>query len=131
VTYRLHEPFPAAGLLAHIREALPAPEWQPLEHDWLNPDIRSSLQDGWGDFVDGTTKPSTRVHEWCAQWRDAQGNIVFYDLRYASAARLAPGERNIPDNDSVHVAAVWFPKAAADRLIGSRSLPRTPDRETP
>jgi hypothetical protein len=132
VTFRLHEPFPAARLLARIREALPAPEWQPLEHDWLNADIPSSHQAGWGDFLDGTTKPTTRVHQWCAQRRDAQGDVVYYNLRYVSGARLEPGERNIPDNDRVQVSALWVPKPAADRLMKwSQTVPRTPDRETP
>jgi hypothetical protein len=80
VTYRVHEPFPADGLLARIRGALPAPEWQPLQNDWLNPDNPSSHQVGWGaPFIDGRKSPAKRVHAWNAQWRDTHGNVVFMD----------------------------------------------------
>jgi hypothetical protein len=116
VTYRVHEPFPADGLLARIRGALPAPAWQPLEHDWLNPDNPSSLQTGWSDFLDGTKSPTKRVHAWTAQWRDAQGNVVFYGLSYDSAV-TGSDDPSPPDNDKLRVAAAWYPKAAADRLM--------------
>jgi hypothetical protein len=119
VGYRLHEPFPADGLLARVRGALPAPAWQPLERDWLHPDSPSSHQRGWSDFTDGTKSPSTRVHAWSAQWRDAQGNVVIYYLRYDSAVH--PESVNPPDNDKLFVAAAWYPKVEADKLMKQAS----------
>src|SRR5690242_14863514 len=35
VVYRVHEAFPADGLLTRIRAVVPAPEWQPMPMDWM------------------------------------------------------------------------------------------------
>lgn len=127
VTYRLRETFPADALLGRIRSAVPPPEWQPLAMDWLNPDIPSSHQRGWGDWTDRTKTPPTRVHQWSAQWRDSQGNIVFYELRYDSTLHSGGGPLGPPDNDKVEVTALWIPKLAAQRMMeSSRSVPRVP-----
>jgi hypothetical protein len=127
VTYRLREAFPADALLGRINNAMPPPGWQPLAMDWLNPDIPSSHQSGWRDWRDGTKTPPTRVHQWSAQWRDSQGNIVFYELRYDLALNSGGGRLGPPDNDNVRITAVWIPTSAAQRMMEwSRSIRRVP-----
>src|SRR5712671_3068437 len=37
LAYDVREPFPAAPVVAKVRNALPAAVWMPLTEDWLNP----------------------------------------------------------------------------------------------
>jgi hypothetical protein len=120
VSYQVHESFPADALLAHVRAALPAPEWEPMPMDWMNPDLPSSHQRGWTSFADGTKKPPARVHQWIAQWRGKSGDVVFYSLKYDSPLLEGKSVGEVPDrpdNDLLHVTAMRLPKAAADRLM--------------
>jgi len=120
VAYRVHEAFPADTVLQSIRAALPATKWDAVPMDWMNPDVPSSHQRGWTSWTDGTKTPPTWVHQWSAQWRDKQGNIVYYELRYDSV--LTPDKRpddllKRPDNDVLRVTGAWVPREAADRLM--------------
>jgi hypothetical protein len=88
--------------------------------DWMNPDIPSSHQRGWGSWEDGTKHPTVWVHQWSAQWRGKSGDVVLYDLRYDSpltTGKTLDAVLQRPDNDVLRVAATRLPKAAAERLM--------------
>jgi hypothetical protein len=117
VSYHIAARFPAGPALEQIRAALPRSDWEPLANDWLNPDIPSSHQRGWTDFTDGTKTPNTAVHLWLAQWRNRNGDIVLYGLRYDSRDQMKVSVLHHPDNDDLHVVASWIPAATARRMI--------------
>jgi hypothetical protein len=125
VTYMVREEFPANGLFARIRTALPAPEWRPLQNDWLDPAKPSSHQTGWVAFTDGTKKPPRGIHVWLGQWQDSKGNIALYVLRYDSMdEKRSAASRNIPDNASLSVTAVWIPGRVAEHMMSNASRQR-------
>lgn len=116
VTYTVSEVYPAKSLLERIRATLRS-GWTPLQTDWLNPGQPSSHVSGWGEFEDGTRSPTKRVHQWLAQWKDAEGNVVWYALRYESTLPQGNVYPAGPDNANLHVTAVWEPAALVKQML--------------
>lgn len=115
--YRINEAYPAKSALAKISERLRKTGWQPLNSDLLNPDSPSSHVTGWTQFVDATVTPETRVHQWLAPWKDKNGNVVSYALRYRE-----------PDLSKLTIWALYYPstvvKSLQDKAKAIRSDPR-------
>lgn len=118
VTYTVSEAYPADSLLERIRAVLRS-GWTPLQTDWLNPGQPSSHVTGWTTFEDRTRSPIKRVHQWLAQWQDAQGNVVWYALRYESKLPQGTAYPGEPDNQHLRVTAVWEPAALAKQIRGT------------
>ena len=117
VSYDVTMAFPAAALFDAIKSTLPPDKWEPLANDMLNPDIPSSHKRGWTDFIDGTKNPNTDVRLWMAEWRDCEGNIVWYALRYDSRSRRNSTGPAEPDNDHLSVNAAWYPALIARKMV--------------
>lgn len=111
LTYRLNSEYPAESVVAQIRAALSPDRWRPLAQDWLNPGNPSGFTRGWSDFVDKTKTPNTIVHVWSAEWRDDDGNLVTYGLRYDSSVPPGATTRATPDNRKLRVSAAFLPTA--------------------
>jgi len=106
IAYALNEKHPAPNAIQQISSRLKALGWTPLQGDWLNPGLPSSHVRGWTDFIDGTTTPMNHVHQWGAQWKDKNGNIVDYTLRYSYP------ESGTPNLQALWVNGSWYPAAS-------------------
>jgi len=83
VIYDVVVQYPATQVLNEISKKLEAKDWKPLKEDYLNPGLLSSHVEGWTDFIDGTTKPRKKVHQWLAQWENKNRDIMWVALRYS------------------------------------------------
>lgn len=101
--YNVQVEYPAEEVLQFICNGLEHHGWQPLTEDILNPGEASSHVTGWGNFLDGTTSPETVVDQWLAQWKNAQGDVVWYVLRYRHPKGTWPRPK------TVSVFASYFP----------------------
>jgi hypothetical protein len=82
VLYQLNEEFPAQAAINTIRSRLESRGWRPLQEDFLNPGLATSLGRGWTSHEDRTGPRSVRVYEWVGQWEDEAKRIVWYVLTY-------------------------------------------------
>lgn len=108
VEYEYEEPYPAKQLLTHIASQI-SPDWRPRKEDSLNPGIPTSHVRGWVDYVDGTTRPESRVHMWSSEWENRSGDILSYTLLYRSPNTEQSGAG--PTTDHVAVRASITPRA--------------------
>jgi hypothetical protein len=109
--YDVKVQYPADDVLRFIRGKLEGLGWSPLKEDIFNPGEPSSHITGWRDFVDGRTTPKTKVHQWLAQWKDPQGNVVWYVLKY----RHPVGKSSIPNTMSV--VATYYPASIVQQQL--------------
>lgn len=116
VTYEIEETYPGAKTLGQISERLQRAGWSPLKNDWLNPRAVTSHVRGWFFFVDPRSKPPAAVHRWSAPWRNAAGDIVFYELHYQSPYRGPASAKSPPDNARLLVTAALIPGPLASAL---------------
>lgn len=110
ISYTLVEEYPATRSLEAIKEELKKSGWRPLQNDYLNPHISSSHITGWNDFLDATETPKVKVHQWLAQWQDAKGNVVWYQLQYRYPAGGAP------DLSTLDLSATYAPASVARQM---------------
>ena len=82
VRFRMTTPYPAAEYLQQVQARLATAAWQPLEKHWLEPKYESSHVRGWTYFRNAEKRG---VHQWQASWRNQRGDVVTYELNYASA----------------------------------------------
>jgi|SRR5262245_15144763 len=124
VHYQVEIAYPAESVLKHINDELRQAGWMPLQYDFLNPHLLSSHKEGWGSFIDATTKPNTKVHQWLAQWQDSHGDVVFFALRYRHNVK------GPPDLNTLHVFGSHSPKRIADMQLKAVTSPQ-PSNSTP
>ena len=108
VYYQVTTPYPAQEVLKHIQDKLNRERWMPLKEDFLNPGLPSSHVRGWGSYIDGTTEPKANVHQWLAQWKSPEGDIVWYVLKYRT---LACEESGL---NTLFVIGIYYPSKVAD-----------------
>jgi len=82
VLYRLIKKYPAKKTISELNNRLKVKGWQPLKRDWLNPEIPTSHERGWTNFIDGTKNPNLEVHSWSSNWRNEKEDILIFSLRY-------------------------------------------------
>jgi hypothetical protein len=82
VLYQLNEAFPAQAAITAIRSRLEGRGWRPLQEDFLNPGLATSLGRGWASHEDRTRPRAVQVYEWVGQWADDAKRIVWYVLSY-------------------------------------------------
>jgi hypothetical protein len=82
VSYNLKVDYPASGVIEEIMSKLAKQGWQPQKEDFLNPGLQTSIVRGWSEFGDATKSPVKTVHQWMADWRSNNGDIVRYCIRY-------------------------------------------------
>jgi len=110
VAYALAEAYPARNAIERISSRLGDRGWTPLEVDWLNPGLPSSIVHGWDEFYDNTGNSLQHVYQWSAEWRDSAGNLVAYSLRYSYLARQPP------ELGRVWVNGLWYPAASVKTM---------------
>jgi hypothetical protein len=109
LVYKIYLDYPAESAIKTISEKLHREGWKSLEPDFWNPSIPSSHRRGWQQFEDQTTKPTTTVNQWMAQWQNPQHDIVSYTLEYRY-----PAHEN-PELNSLRVFAIFIPAAIAGK----------------
>ncbi len=118
LVYKIYLDYPAESAIKTLSERLQRESWKPLESDFWNPSIPSSHRRGWQQFRDQTTKPTTTVNQWAAQWRNPKHDIVSYTLEY----RYPADRDSNPDLNSLTVIAIFIPAAIAEKIPKAPSL---------
>jgi len=111
VLYQVNTPYPAEEVLKYIKTKLAHDQWIPLENDYLNPRIPSSHVRGWGSFVDRTTSPKTKVRQWLAQWKNSEGDIVWFRFQYRSSVG------GVEDLNPLRVVGTYVPRQIAEAQL--------------
>ena len=115
LTYSLSDDYPAEKSLEQIRSRLKAQGWTPLDDNYFMPGVPTSHVSGWQKFEETDIDSDARVivHGWSADWKNAQGDIVLYGLKY-SYPTDAP-----EDLSHLQVFAVYFPRLIAESILKS------------
>lgn len=108
LSYTVTIEFPAKEVIAWIKDQLAIQGWQPLDESYLNPGIKSSHITGWHSFVDGTTHPKLRIHQWLAEWRNIDGDTLTYGFQYKYP------EKGIKDLKKLFIYSSLSPKEIAE-----------------
>lgn len=119
VYYKVEAEYPAEDVLRFIKDSLKRQGWQPLREDYLNPGILSSHETGWDEYFDATTTPETKVHQWLAQWKNQNGDVVWYGLLY----RYEKGKE--PNLDTVKVFSSYNPANIAEKQLRAAEVERS------
>jgi hypothetical protein len=127
VDYNLWRAFPSDALLREIDGALAKQGFSKMAMDWLNPTMPSSHSQGWKSFIDGRRRPEVAVHRWLAEWKNASGEVVVYELTYRSSYSALSGSPEVPDNDHLSVAIACVPAARAKAMMSAaKQMTSTP-----
>lgn len=110
VSYRVSMAYPATKALSDIYERLKARGWVPLEEDYLNPGHPSSHVLGWGSFTDGTKRGNPWIHQWLAQWKNNNRDILWYALRYESGDKKGL----LIENLNLQIEGIFVPASLAE-----------------
>jgi len=111
VHYSVKAKHPAARLLAFISENLNQQGWEPLREDIFNPGLESSHARGWQEFLDARTSPKTKVHQWLAQWKNRNGDVVWHRLQYRYQQEVS----KMPD--TVDVVGAYYPASVVEQQL--------------
>lgn len=83
VEYQLEECYPCKSFIQATQRKMEDGKWRRLEYDFLNPTIKLNHARGpggvWSHIID---KDGKSLYQWIDDWKDDQGNIVTYGLRY-------------------------------------------------
>jgi hypothetical protein len=115
LAYRVDVDYPAISVLKTISDKLSHEGWKPLKSDFWNPSIPSSHLRGWVQFEDHTTRPTTTVKQWMAQWENSNHDIVSYTLVYRYLSTDEPNLKHLK------VFAVLYPATIAAKMPKSKS----------
>jgi hypothetical protein len=115
LTYSLAEDYPAEKSLDQIRSHLKAQGWTPLDDNYFMEGVPTSHVTGWQEFEETDIDRDVRVivHGWSADWKNAQGDIVLYGLKYSYP------KDGQPDLSHLQVFAVYFPRSVAESILES------------
>jgi hypothetical protein len=116
VEYWVSVPYPADSFLADITNRMKQGSWTPAETDLLNPSIPSSHVRGWTSYIDGRGSPRLGVHQWMADWRNRDGDVVSYALEYSSVLQDRASKPPPPSNSDLHVTAFMIPAQEANAM---------------
>jgi hypothetical protein len=114
VRYQLNVEYPAKATLTELSKRLAKQGWEPLKNDFLSPSQPSSHVKGWWYFIDATHKPNEDVQRWLAEWKNADGDVVTYNLEY----RWPVG--STPDFDKLQVYGIYISKDLAKKWTKGR-----------
>lgn len=104
VLYDVDARYPASDVIQEMNTSLTGAGWSPLEYDVLDPKIRNSFDRGFTEYSDpsGGSGNATEKLQWNGQWRDRDGNVVVYVLRFD--ATIEPGGHVAPVGQ-LHISA--------------------------
>ncbi len=103
--------YPAQPFIEWLTRELQSQGWHPLKESFLNPGIPSSIITGWGSFIDGTTIPNQKVHQWIVDWSNSSGDILTYGIQYKY---LDSGSEDL---NTLFVYGNYFPKKIAKKTL--------------
>lgn len=112
VVYTINVEYPAKKVVRRILTGLRREGWKPLPHNFLNPEIPSSLVRGWQEVEDETQKPPMMVRGWGADWENAIHDVTEYNLEY----RFRYPEEGPPDLTKLRVVGLYIPAAVVNRM---------------
>lgn len=84
LSYTVSIPYPAEPVLEYLRKELARRGWTPSPEDASVAGDSPSPSKDWVQYDTDVGKPGTRIDERAAEWRDAAGAVIGYDLRYES-----------------------------------------------
>lgn len=118
IVYRVEEKFPAKDAIHTIFQHLKKKGWQPLQQQYLYPDLPSSHVLGWTFYEDKRVGYTSFVFEWSADWKDKNNNIVTYSFRYRDPAKKYAHKTYIlkPTNSDLYIAASYMPEKVAQNI---------------
>ena len=117
VSYRASVSYPAEGFLAEVGSRLEQRGWKAMEVDLMNPTIPSSNVRGWTSFIDGQVSPPAGAHLWLGGWKNQEGDVVQYSLRYSSALGN-PGQQPLPpQTPDLRVNAFLIPAQQTKAMV--------------
>ncbi|MCI0618196.1 ankyrin repeat domain-containing protein [bacterium] len=103
ISCQLKIQFPAASLISDLNSHLEKLNWKISSQDVHNSD---SKEKEWHIHTDTTVQPALNVRRWNGQWKNKNGDILTYTLRYLNPT---DGE---PDLSTLHVGARHFSRQA-------------------
>jgi hypothetical protein len=118
LVYRVNEKFPAKDAIQTISQQLKNKGWEPLQQQYLYPDLPSSHVLGWTFYEDRRVGYTSYVFEWSADWKDKNNNIVTYSFRYRDPAKKYSHQTYIlrPTNSDLYIAASYMPQKVAQSI---------------
>lgn len=118
IVYRVEEKFPAKDAIQTILQQLKKKGWEPLQQQYLYPDLPSSHVLGWTFYEDKRVGYTSFVFEWSADWKDKNNNIVTYSFRYRDPAKKYTHKTYIlkPTNSDLYIAASYMPEKVAQTI---------------
>lgn len=109
VSYQLHKCYPGQEIIDELSVGMLQKKWILLNEDFLNPGLRSNHARGeWSTFWDAN---GNYVYQWIEDWKDSEGNIIRYGLRY-----MAKNKENPLNNCDMTVYGIYHPKKVLDDL---------------
>ena len=111
LSYTVEAQYPAEKIIEWIKNELKSKGWKPLEESFLNPGLPNSIIKGWESFIDGTTNPNQKVHQWLSDWSNDSGDILTYGLRYSYP------EKGKKDMNTLFVFGNFAPKELALKML--------------
>lgn len=126
VVYQIDAAYPASPFLCELTGHLQTQQWRGLRQDPLNPEIVSDLIRGWHDFTDISRPPERRVHAWMASWRNADGDLLTYSLRYEYPVNTTPALSTLTVAANLARAKAVRVMSAGRDLLQAPVLPAPP-----
>jgi hypothetical protein len=78
--------------------------------DFLNPDAPTSQARGWTKYRDNVKPDETIVRAWDGEWKNPDGDVLVFSLRYRH-----PADRP-PDRSGARVLAIYIPSKVVERI---------------
>jgi hypothetical protein len=98
VNYQVTTCYPGDEVIKEIEQKMTEKNWKLLTEDFLNPGLKSTRK--WSQFRD--TK-NNYIYQIIEDWKDAQGNIVRYGLRYLSKTNQNPSSNCLMEVNGIYV----------------------------
>lgn len=96
VEYKVHECYPGKIFIQYIVSNMVKKGWKRLDHDFLNPTIKSNhakFAGGlWDDYRD---KDGYKVFQWIDDWKDSKNNYIRYGLKYQEKMEVSENSCNL------------------------------------
>ena len=111
VSYKLIAQYPAKDTISELNNRLKTKGWEPLKNDWLNPEIPTSHERGWTNFIDGTKDPNLEVHSWNSNWTNEKEDILTFALRYSYPVKTKSNMLEL------NVIGIYVPEELAKKTV--------------
>ncbi len=104
VHYSIQDPYPGSVVIGRLSEALTEAGWVEVDGSPLFSDPDRGARRWWSYYDELERK----THQWQGSWRDANGNMITYLLRYETPASGGP--------DIMKVTGIYTSAATVSKL---------------